>query len=248
MINAHPGVFLGLETGILRGNSDLAHLANKTGLEMATLQGLYRQTHCLGAFAETVFQRCAETEGKPRWGDKTPGNVLALENIFDWFPEARFVHIIRDGRDVACSLRQWPPVMVKRAPIDADILVPWEKTISTWVSHITAGLAWRGDPRYHEIRYEALIEDAESVMRGVISFLGEEWSPAVVDTDAYRRIWSHPDVGGQIHDKARQRWRNDLPTEARHLFRGKAQDLLERLGYSEDDSWIETAAAAPSAG
>ena len=43
--------------------------------------------------------------GKPRWGEKTPHNVERMQAIRDILPEAHFIHIIRDGRDMALSLR-----------------------------------------------------------------------------------------------------------------------------------------------
>src|SRR5687768_11829070 len=48
----------------------------------------------------------AELQGKPRWGDKTPGYVRRMSPIAKALPEARFVHLVRDGRDVLLSRRQ----------------------------------------------------------------------------------------------------------------------------------------------
>jgi hypothetical protein len=55
-----------------------------------------------------VFSLYAKQLGKPRYGDKSPRNVLNLPLLADAFAEARFVHIIRDGRDVALSLLDMP--------------------------------------------------------------------------------------------------------------------------------------------
>ena len=61
------------------------------------------------------FELYAEREGKPRWGDKTPNYVRRMKQIENWIPEARFVHMIRDGRDAALSrfkrvLKEPPPM------------------------------------------------------------------------------------------------------------------------------------------
>src|SRR5439155_14596986 len=53
-----------------------------------------------------VYAAYAAHRGKQLFGDKTPGYVRELPLIADLFPEARFVHLIRDGRDVVLSLRE----------------------------------------------------------------------------------------------------------------------------------------------
>jgi hypothetical protein len=52
------------------------------------------------------YRLYAERSGKSRWGDKTPDYVLHISDIAETLPEAHFIHIIRDGRDVGLSLRQ----------------------------------------------------------------------------------------------------------------------------------------------
>ena len=49
------------------------------------------------------FDAYADAQGKPRWGDKTPAYMLAVQRIGRTLPESRFIHLIRDGRDVALS-------------------------------------------------------------------------------------------------------------------------------------------------
>lgn len=48
-----------------------------------------------------VFAMYAQSQGKSRYGDKTPGYVMSMELLADLFPESRFIHVIRDGRDVS---------------------------------------------------------------------------------------------------------------------------------------------------
>ena len=51
-----------------------------------------------------LFEKNAAGEGKHRWGDKTPYYVLHMPKLLDWFPKAQFIHLVRDGRDVAASM------------------------------------------------------------------------------------------------------------------------------------------------
>jgi hypothetical protein len=132
-----------------------------------------------GTFPEAVraiFEAYAEVRGKPRWGDKTPGYVTHLPFLADLLPDAQFVHVLRDGRQVAASLAQWdwgPPTAVSGA---------W------WWSHKVrvgrrSGSAL-GVDRYHELRLEDLIDDPAGVLGALCRFLGEDYDDAMLDYPA----------------------------------------------------------------
>ena len=78
------------------------------GIEARELRG--RVAHIKPAKAGPVvrafYELYAESQGKARWGDKTPRYMRAMPRIEKALPEARFIHIIRDGRDVALSQRE----------------------------------------------------------------------------------------------------------------------------------------------
>ena len=103
-----------------------------------------------------VGEAYALAAGKPRWGDKTPGYVTAMELIQGALPEARFVHVIRDGRDVAVSLAG-----VAWGPEDAAGAAKlWSRRI-----RIARRQAARLAPgTYTEVRYEELVSDPRGVL------------------------------------------------------------------------------------
>jgi sulfotransferase family protein len=101
--------------------------------------------------------------GKSRWGDKTPGYVLHITDIAEILPEAHFIHIIRDGRDVSLSWRQcW------FAP-SQDM-----KTLAAhWQHHVAEGRRQGARcGRYLEVRYEILVRRSAEVLKEVCAFLG----------------------------------------------------------------------------
>ena len=117
----------------------------------------------------------AEGQGKPRWGDKTPRYMRAMPRISRALPEARFVHLIRDGRDVALSQRER---VIDGAP------VPMAAMAERWQRRIIAAREGAAEIRgkgYEEVRYEDLVADAEGTLRRICAFVELDFDPAMLD-------------------------------------------------------------------
>ncbi len=119
----------------------------------------------------TFYAMYSEKEGKTRYGDKTPGYVRDMLRIQRVLPEARFIHTIRDGRDVAVSHMRmnWGPA----TPAESAEL---------WVTRISK--ARRLAPRinhYSEIHFEDLVTDPEGTLRKVCAYLDLGYDPAMLD-------------------------------------------------------------------
>ncbi|HEX8122785.1 MAG TPA: sulfotransferase [Solirubrobacteraceae bacterium] len=154
----------------------------------------------------------AASAGRPRWGDKTPQYVAAMPTLRELFPAARFVHIIRDGRDVAQSLLRRP--FGPANPFTAG---------RYWRTMVQAGRrdgATLGEA-YTEVRYEELLAEPERVLRAVIEFVGEPWSDAVL----------LPVTGRPVDPARAASWRSGMPPADRALVESAAGDLLAALGY-----------------
>lgn len=120
-----------------------------------------------------VFATYAAAHGKERWGDKTPQYVYDLPLLSKLFPDAQFVHVIRDGREVAASIRDqpWGPSSAVRA-------ATW------WRRAILDGRRQGrklGPERYAEIRLERMISAPERTLRELCAFLDEEFAPEMSD-------------------------------------------------------------------
>lgn len=240
LLSAHPQIHIGPETGIFEGNRDCDHLSRITELPIEWLRCQLIKCSCQAELMEQVLIRQASNVGKNRWGEKTPGNVRHLQRIFQWFPEARFIHIIRDGRDVACSLRTHPEyVWVNGKYVRSGVLNPWPECVAEWAGDIRAGIAWRSDARYFEIFYEELVSFPQRTMMRLLEWLGHGWSEEILTN--YRRsgMPNHRALAGPITQSAVSRWRSDLPVEARELFRGANNQLLKDLHYVDGEGWID---------
>lgn len=194
--------------------------------------------HCrsFAAVAATAFESYARHEGRPRWGDKTPQYVACIPLLSRLFPEARFIHIHRDPRDVA---RSWiaSPFGPKNAYVAAG----------EWSRFVTAGrAAGEGLPRgtYLEIAYAELVSRVEPTMRRVCDFLGEDFDPAVLVPVAYTgprsiyRFWrpsndrtSHRDSGEAIEPGRGGGWRGAQSARDRAIVESVAGPAMEAFGY-----------------
>ena len=137
----------------------------------------------------------AEREGKSRYGDKTPGYIQEMRRIQRVLPEARFVHIIRDGRDVSLShLRMnWGPE-------------DYEQSARLWRNRIRRAqkIAPTID-HYTEIHFEDLVADTEGELRRICDFIDLDFDPAMLDY--------HERAEDRLKEKARELPRKNRPNQ-----------------------------------
>jgi hypothetical protein len=176
------------------------------------------------------FAAYARARGKPRYADKTPIFISSIPLLAGLFPEAVFVHLVRDGRNVALSRggARWGT----HRP-DLELLV--------WRTQIERGRRdgrALGPDRYREIHYEALVDDVEAVARELCGFVKADFDPAMLQ---------YQDRAGQILEsqpfpedhqnllrpptKGLRDWRTELTADQVALFDALAGETLRRFGY-----------------
>jgi hypothetical protein len=183
------------------------------------------------AFLDTLYRRYAEQHGASRWGDKTPIYTSYIPLIHRLFPRAQFLHIIRDGRDVALStLDTWG---------ESELHVDLYYAARIWVRRIRqarqAG-GQLGPGLYREVRYESLVQDPEGQLRAICEFLGEPYLPQMArqHRQAQERIQPegfHAPVRRPPNRGRVDRWRREMPDGDQRLFQRVAGSLLQELGY-----------------
>ncbi len=206
---------------------------------------IYQNSLCYAHLVENFFRSYSAKMGKKRWAEKTPKNVINLEQITNYFPKAKLIHMIRDGRDVFCSLKTHPKYVWENGRlIHNKLCIDSNKCIQRWLNDTKAGLEWRDSGNYLEIRYEDLIHSAEDTLRTVLDFVDEPWDENALkyyenknQSHSLEYNASSPDVTKPIHSSARGRWETDMPAEDKELFKQQAGDLLIKLGYVQDNNW-----------
>jgi Sulfotransferase family len=193
------------------------------------------------------YQLCAERFDKPRWGDKTPTYLLEMTKIQAILPEARFVHIVRDGRDCAVSTKDlwFGPEGGAHAGFWWYSMMNEARMQATQLDH------------YLEVRYEDLVADAEPVLRQVCEFADLPWDPAVLRyyersetrlQDENRPMLRTDGEGGviqgserlKIHARTKEaprsdrigRWRIEMSPADQEAFAAIAGEALEEFGYA----------------
>lgn len=259
MLNHHPNIAIPYETHFIpkyldteERYGDLSLLSNREILikdildeemiakwdEIPSVDAVERLTekHDVAGIMDGLFRAYAEMTGKTRWGDKSAylSKMHVLANVY---PEARFIHIVRDGRDVASSFLRltWD---------NSDIieLAEW------WRDHVRpAGMvgAVLGPARYHVVRYEDLVSEPEVVLTGICKFLGESFSPDMLayhentkDQIPLERQQLHHNTDKPPETSRVYAWKHEMKSSDMYVFTDYARDQLMHYGYEVPEcSW-----------
>jgi hypothetical protein len=194
-------------------------------------------------FISNLFDLYGHRQGKPIVGDKTPGYARDLPTLHRLWPSARFVHLIRDGRDVCLSILDWTRAKNWKSDEGAARFRTWaDDPIGTaalwWEWHVRlareAGTEL-GKALYHEVRYESLVANAADECRALCEFLDVNWDDSMVRAYHERAITNpgmdskHPWLPVTI---GLRDWQSQMAPGAIRRFEAIAGKLLEELGYS----------------
>ena len=190
----------------------------------------------------------AARQAKPRWGDKTPGYATKMRRIQRALPEAHFIHLIRDGRDVVLSRnrkssRPKPVALAARR---------WKRRV------IATRKRSRSVRHYTEVRFEDLVTDTETVVRRVCDYAELRFDSAMLgyhehaverveeierelpakrgrrQLDADLRAAAHARASDPPDPARAAAWRSEMSAGDVAAFEAEAGDLLDELGYARD--------------
>lgn len=180
--------------------------------------------------AEVVYRCYMHTEGKCRWGDKTPIYVTIVPELARMFPGSRFIHVVRDGRDVAKSFQATP--WIGRSLHD---------NTGPWIQALKCQRRWDHSEvrnRILLIRYEDLVLKTQATLRQICLFIGEEFEPnmlsweAKVDEEVPERLRTHhTKLKLRIGAEGVTRWKRELRRHEVFVCEAFMASLLARFGY-----------------
>ncbi len=169
------------------------------------------------AVLDAIFGQLAAHNGMVRWGDKTPQYINHLPTLLELYPDAQFVHVLRDGRDVALSLRH-----TTFGPKNAcETALAWTRAV-TRVRTFADTLPPR---QFVEVRYEELIDRPADVLMRLADFLG------IDDTDGKLSAYISTCVRGEVRSDNSGKWRTTMRAREVERFEALAGRVLRADGY-----------------
>ena len=179
-----------------------------------------------------LLETWAGLHGKVRWGEKTPGNVFFVDVLYAMFPEARFVHVVRDPRAGVASMQKVSfflddvafNAMIRRSYADActhfQTLVPPDQ----WTT----------------LRYEDLVRAPEKTLRTLLAFLDEPYDPQVLHFHQTADRYMKDDAAATFNARATRpvstasldRWKDTLASEEVALVETVCAEEMERYAYT----------------
>lgn len=186
-----------------------------------------------GRLFEILFEQQAERLGRPRWGDKSLHTELHADRVFEEWPDARMVYLMRDPRDRYVSVmgRQ-----EKGSDRHASIIGRWIRSTRAAEAQV------RKRPQsFRIVRYEDLVADPEGVVRAVCGFVGLDYDPAMLEmgggddrTAEGGNSSFEPIAPGVISTRSVGRYRSLLDDRTVAFIQGVCGPWMRRHGYELD--------------
>ena len=166
---------------------------------------------------------------KRRFGDKTPPYIEIVRELCELYPGARFIHLLRDGRDVAISFfdLSWHGSRCYERNFE------WTRALRFREQYRNTEL----DQKILDVKYEDLVADPEKTVRAICAFLGEDFEPAMLtvssrtDRVPERERAAHPKLGQPLSPQAIGRWRTTLSAVECFIMEACLQRDLRHWGY-----------------
>lgn len=143
------------------------------GWSKAAFLDAVRNSSCAGEVIRQFYAPVLQSHGKRIWAEKSPPNLYAFQEFLDCYPQGRVICLVRDARDVVCSLMRRQGGSFKKA-------------VSTWLVETAICEAYRQHPRVLFIRYEDLVLDARNTIQRILTSLG-----LTLEVDRLLRFYEH---------------------------------------------------------
>ena len=206
-----------------------------SGLDESTFrQEIERSCRNAGDFLRLFMEGICRVQGVDRWAETTPVHVLHVPEIKATIPDALFIHVVRDGRDVAVSMMKqgW----VRPMPWDRE--APERAAGAFWAWVVESGnRAGRGyEKDFIRVRYEDLTSAPQATLDRIATFIGQpldhEQIMAAGVGSVSKPNTSFPGQTASFHG----RWKGELTEPRARALEAMLAPVLERQGYEVDSS------------
>lgn len=230
ILDSHPRIAIGGETGFMGALLATRRIPGwKHGAEWFGRIGWseHELDDRLRDFYAGMFERHARSQGKSRWGDKTPFHTSHMAEMAQVFPDADFVGIVRHPGAVAASLHR-------------SFHYAFDEAVAYWCDINRQMLTAADDlgDRFTLCRYEDLVTDSEGVLRELMPAIGEEFDAALLRHHEVQKAQGAPKLTDgstssrdAIDARRAERWADEINAEQREAL-AVAFPLGEVVGYT----------------
>lgn len=244
LIGSHPDIASAeQEYNILMWIDKAEILERVLSFTTEEIKSLYSNAKDHIQLAENILSLYMKKNEKNKIALKHPYHILIIDDLFHYFPNMKFIHLIRDGRDTVSSLRTHP----KRKKVNGKIIPvktnnPFDWCIRRWVVALNLGKKWRKNKNYIEIKYEDIVNKPVVELKKIFNFLKLTMIPKKELLNFYKhqkedKHLQNIEVGQPIYKKTTGRWKKDMTDEEKILFKEMAGEYLIEYGYEKDQSW-----------
>lgn len=168
--------------------------------------------------------------GKQRWGEKTPWHMFYWREIMEGFPEAKFIFIVRDGRDASMSWlkARFGPKHIYPAALRWKNFHDEYENFKQVVNSVSL----------YELKYEDLLDNPEKIAKEICTFIGEEYSDEMLafhkSTTSYKTDKGNDkNLTKPLMKSNKEKWKQALSQDEKRIFEAVASNELERYGYQK---------------
>jgi len=179
-----------------------------------------------------MLERYARFVSKPRWGEKTPNNVFFVNQILEDFPNAQFLCLTRDAREVAADA-----IRSNFGPTNAYAAAHEWKFAQQTIQRLREAL---GSSVWLDVKYEELARNPESMLRRICVFLAEDYSVEMLDFHRTRiaqdrsKVRDHRPLGEPVSDRYIGTYKEQLSIQDQRVIAGIAGAEMASEGYPVD--------------
>ena len=252
MLDSHPNLAVGPECPWIGGSygklvsfKDLYHsLVEDRRGPLQNFEGVSEEhiLCALGNAIASILQAYAIARGKKRWLEKTPNHIADIPYIVKLFPQSKYIHIIRDGRDVACSSFRERATWGRNMWNGQERIIPNTRlnALQRWCRWISQFEKWK--QLYNldicQIYYEDLVRTPCPTLKKVLQFIQEPWSDKVLNYSDQKHDIPDWEAGSrdvsqkpQISLESIGQWKSKFTYTERLIAANFADQMLLQLGY-----------------
>jgi Sulfotransferase family len=206
-----------------------------SGLEQNSIRDkILNHCHSRGDFLRILMGEIARSQGRNRWAVWGPDNLLWMNAIKAEIPEALFLHVIRDGRDVAMSMHREGWI----APFPWDCNQALLAAALHWKWKIARGIQSGRSlgPDYLEVRFEDLVANPQNTLAQISRFIAQDLDASQIRQHSIGTLGvPNSTFQEEVHAQNFQpveRWRHAMSAADLKSVESSIGPLLQRLGYA----------------